>query len=283
MRSVSQLPNCFIAGCQKTGSTWLYHCFKEHPEIFVPPIDRLNYFSFQHYRGADWLSQWYEDVDGQKAICDPTPSYFQAPGVAQRIYEHNPKSKIIVTLRHPIERAYSHYKHLYRKGHINVGFDQALFKANVGSFDFFRLLIHPSLYYDKLLEFYRVFPPDQILINLYEDLSSGPKQYLKSIFEFLEVNADFNPSILYKKVNVANQKKEKINLSRSNISDKIRSRDILASAKRVIANQLGPKEYKISVTSDIPEGMQHELSKLFRQDIEKTAALTGRDLSHWFQ
>lgn len=282
MRSTTRLPNCFIAGCQKTGSTWLYHCFKEHPEIFVPSIDRLNYFSFQHYRGIDWLKQWYEDVESQKAICDPTPSYFQAPGVAKRIHEHDPGSKIIITLRNPVERSYSHYKHLYRKGHISVDFDQALFKANVGSFDFFRLLIHPSLYYDKLAEFYNVFPAEQILITFFEDLSSDPKQYLRKVFEFLEVDASFSPNIVDKKVNTADQRAGKIDFSKGNFTDKIKNGELIASARRTIANQFAPKEQSRTVASEIPKNMRLELNRLFKEDIAKTSVLTGRDLNHWF-
>lgn len=281
MNNASQLPNCFIAGCQKTGSTWLYHCFKEHPEIFVPSIDRLNHFSIHHYKGLDSLQEWYKNVDNEKAICDPTPSYFQAPGAAKRISEHNNKSKIIITLRNPVERSYSHYKHLYRKGHVSVSFDQALFKADVGSFDFYRLLIHPSLYFENLSEFYNEFPSEQILVNLYDDLVSDPKQYLKRIFEFLEVDSNFTPSIIDKKKNTESQRAGKIDWGKDNFVQKIREGNLLTSAKRVSINKLFRQEKHRKVAPLAPDRMRTELSKLYKEDTEKVSELIDRNLSHW--
>lgn len=277
----NKLPNCFIAGCQKTGSTWLYHCFDEHPEIFVPSIDRLNYFSIHHYKGLDSLQESFKEVVNEKAICDPTPSYFQSPGIAKRISEYNSKSKIIITLRNPVERSYSHYKHLYRKGHISVGFDQALFKAGVGSFDFYRLLIHPSLYFENLSKFYDQFPSEQILVNLYDDLEYDPKKYLKNIFEFLEVDPHFTPTIIDKKKNTDSQRSGKIDWSRDNFVQKIQEGNLITSAKRVFINKLFHQEKHRKVSSKVTLEMRTELNKLFKEDIERVSRLINRDLSHW--
>jgi hypothetical protein len=50
----SKKVDVFIAGSQKTGSTWLYECFKEHPEILVPKKDAIHYFTINHDLGHDW-------------------------------------------------------------------------------------------------------------------------------------------------------------------------------------------------------------------------------------
>jgi len=112
---LSGLPNFFLGGCQKTASTWLYRCFREHPEIYVPENDATHYFTMNYFQGLDWYRKIYQNNSGEKVIGDTTPSYIRDFYAPARIAKYNPQAKIIFTFRNPIDRAFSHYWHEKKK------------------------------------------------------------------------------------------------------------------------------------------------------------------------
>ena len=109
----------FHIGPQKTGTTWIYRCSREHPEIAVPPKDSIHYFDMFYPRGRGWYAEFFADAKPGQKLIDPTPSYIRSPLAAARIYEENPEAKIVLCLRHPIERAFSHYWHEKKRGRFN--------------------------------------------------------------------------------------------------------------------------------------------------------------------
>ncbi len=97
-------------GAQRTGSSWLYACMYEHPEICMPRKE-INFFS----RERNWTRGfgWYEGIFAEcpaTAVCGEfSTSYLPDPETPLRIHDRYPDVRLIVSLRHPAERAYSSY------------------------------------------------------------------------------------------------------------------------------------------------------------------------------
>jgi len=254
----------FLAGCQKTGSTWLYKCFQEHPEVYVPEKDAIHYFTINYYKGKEWYKQWFGGIKNEKVICDPTPSYIREPLAAERIYEFNPKAKLIFTLRNPIERSFSHYWHQKRKKSVSFNFTDTLTYNGVGNIDLYDIWIRSSFYYDQLLPYFNIFPRDQLKVLFFEDLKSNPKDFLVEVLTFLDVDVSFEPSVLHKKINSAPQ-------ISNNTSVKKRIKNLLYNEESTV------DEYK----EGVPQDLKSELIKVFEKKNKQLEDLIQVNLSHW--
>ena len=173
--------NLFLAGIAKSGTTWLYHCFDEHPEILVPDKDAIHYFNLNYHKGDDWYHKWFQARGGERIICDPTPSYMRGSEVAARIHGYNPEAKFLFALRNPVERAFSHYWHQKRKGRINFEFTDVLYYNGVGNYDLYDIWIRPGFYNDQLTSFFELFNKERIKVVLFDHLKADPSAFLSEI------------------------------------------------------------------------------------------------------
>ena len=280
MKKNTNRVNLFIAGCQKTGSTWLYHCFNEHPDVFVPRNDALHYFTINYFRGEEWYDKWFSGANGESIICDPTPSYIRDPFSAERIYRYNPDAKLIFTLRNPIERSFSHYWHQKRKKNIAFSFKDTLHYSGLGNYDIFDIWIKSSLYFHQLKSFFEIFPRENIRVNLFGDLKNNPESFIEDIFEFTEVDTAFKPSILFKKVNNAP-------IRTPNTHQTLSLEAGVKSAVKKFANKLHllPEDDTAPVQDEYSQGVSYALKKelweIFREDVSQLSQLIDRDLSAW--
>jgi len=113
------LPNFIIIGAAKCGTSSLYNYLVEHPSIFRCIVKEPNYFSMYYDKGNDWYKSCFplsltkysiENIKKKKFITgEASTEYYWYPHAAKRARKIIPKAKIIVLLRNPIDRAYSHY------------------------------------------------------------------------------------------------------------------------------------------------------------------------------
>lgn len=166
----------------------------EHPEIFVPIKDNeIDFFSWRYNKGFDWYNTLFEEATDGQVIGEISPRYLSVLDhpVAKRIYEFQPKMKLIITLRNPVERAYSHY-HLHLRSNEGFGKPEEEILEGTEYFDY-------SLYYDSIQRFLKYFPRDNMIFMIYDDLESQPKAYLTEVFSFLGVDPEFEPSMIDRK------------------------------------------------------------------------------------
>src|SRR5580765_4773440 len=137
-----KLPNFFIVGAAKSGTTSLYEYMKMHPEVYMAPIKETHHFSTDidntqfrpnyarslnkdltsflegdmsdgifHAFVKDWNQyvKLFGKVNSEKAIGEVTNSYLYSHEAAQNILSRFPNAKVIMILRNPIDRAFSHY------------------------------------------------------------------------------------------------------------------------------------------------------------------------------
>ena len=79
----------FHIGPQKTATTWVYRCLREHADIDSPATDAIHYFNIFYHRGRDWYASHFHSQSRQKKRFDPSYSYFRSTVAAQRIYKEN--------------------------------------------------------------------------------------------------------------------------------------------------------------------------------------------------
>jgi len=177
----------FHVGPQESGTRWIYRCLAEHPEVACPPADSIHYFDMHFARGREWYtSHFLEAREGQK-LFDPTPSYLRSPWAPRRIAQENPRARIALCLRNPIDRAFSHY----RRGEAKRRFDDVL-----SVYDCYANWLEPGMYAEHVERLLEHFPPEQLLCQTYDRLERDPRGFLDELFCFLSIDASFTPPVL---------------------------------------------------------------------------------------
>jgi hypothetical protein len=189
-------PTFIGIGAQKCATTWIYQVLKEHPEVVVSDPKELNYFSHNYDHGTQWYEDHFNYHHPWKAAGEISPSYFYEPMAVKRAFDYSPNLKIIVSLRDPIERAYSNHLHEVRVGHIwgeNLCFEQGI-RNNP-------MYLEQSRYATHLARWLNVFRRDQIHVVIHEEMKSNPAQQARRLYRFLEVDEDYRSANINKKFN----------------------------------------------------------------------------------
>lgn len=184
------LPDFLGIGAQKAGTTWLSANLRCHPQLFLPEKKELHYFNLYFYTRLSRYASRFTAGEG-KIKGEVTPAYGILPPQKIRFIKQTmPAVKLILILRNPIDRAWSRAKMvLCGPGTKNIDLN------DFSEREIFTALAHRSSqargeYLEIIDSWMRHFPPRQIHICFYEDLSQRPKEFLEGIFQFLGVRAD---------------------------------------------------------------------------------------------
>ncbi len=202
----------FIAGAQRSGSTYLHTILTEHPEIELnqPWWPEPKFFLNEDApdRIDEYLKKYYfrDDValHGEKSVC-----YMEHPEVVERIARAFPDALIIFILRDPVARAISNYWYSVGNKLEDATIEQALTDESFADrpYDTTKITGCPPYFYlqrgkyvDYLKGYLQHFDQSQIKILVSEQFFNNQKQ-ISDLFKFLEINPDFTPPSMVKKVN----------------------------------------------------------------------------------
>lgn len=188
------LPNLFVPGAAKSGTTSLHELLNIHPDICMSSLKEPVYWNNPKFDNFDdEKKDWYCSLfQNKKAIIkgESTPSYMLYPNFIENIKTNfNFTPKFIFILRNPIDRAYSHYWWMVGLGLEKDTFENA-FKKNLKK-DFEPYDYYPSYYYHFglyakwLTPFYNNFENENIKIITLENLNQNQLKTLNECFEFL--------------------------------------------------------------------------------------------------
>jgi len=119
----NSLPDFVVIGPQKCATTWMYRGLQEHPEISMPKTDAVNYFSMYYHQGDNWYEQSFDPSQNTPIVGEVSRSYVRDDAVPHRLRKHLPTAKLILSVRNPADRAYSHYWHEKSKGKLSFEFE----------------------------------------------------------------------------------------------------------------------------------------------------------------
>ena len=199
----SQIKPDFIGiGAQKCASTWVYRVLKDHPEVYVSEQKELNYFSYYYDRGHQWyINHFAEKTEANKAG-EISTSYLCDPRAPLRAYSYNPDLQVIVTLRDPVERAFSNHLHEIRIKQY-TGPDYS-FEAGMENNPMY---LEQSFYSAYLKQWMDYFPEEQIIVLLLEEIREDPQREACRLYRFLGIDQDHLSEFLYRKANPSNAEK----------------------------------------------------------------------------
>ena len=283
------LPNFFIVGAPRAGTTSLYNYLKRVSGIYMSPRKEPHYFAVpvrERYLGRPILDfgaysssrihaaylKLFENVKDEIAVGEASASYLSDPEAPGRIKEAVPDARIIMILRDPVERAYSHY--LLDAGN---GWQRAPFEA-AARMD---LYLEPSLYAKQAQRYLDVFGSDHVKVLIFEEFIREPRKTVSEVLQFLGVNAEI-PAVVGEVYNSFTTSRWPFigRILRSKPA-RIAMRVLIdPTTRRTLRRQvLGKKANKPPMT----EETRRFLEDAFRGDVLSLEHILGRSLpwSHW--
>ena len=188
------LPTFLGIGVPRAGTTWLHSLLAGHPDVFLPTQRKeIRFFDRYYERGLAWYETFFcppEDAGRYLAVGEISPQYFYCEACPSRIFETLPAAKLLVMLRHPVDRAYSNYGFVVQRANFRGSFEEFLAT---------RPRALEKGFYSRCLDGYlRYFDRSQILALLFEEaIADGGKARL-DLAGFLNIPVDGFPSSLGK-------------------------------------------------------------------------------------
>ncbi|MFC1574687.1 sulfotransferase domain-containing protein [Gemmatimonadota bacterium] len=186
------LPTFLVIGTQKAATTSLYEVLRRHPQVFMPATKELNFFFHEEeYRKgvAHYEASFAGATSHNVAAGEASPGYVCHPLAPERIAALLPGVKLILTVRDPITRAYSQYWHHRRTLSESRTWEQVIEIALDDTYEPGRLGYFSRGVYSKYIERYlSLFPRENLLVVVFEDLLIDPYTFFGKCFEFLGVD-----------------------------------------------------------------------------------------------
>lgn len=288
------LPSFFLIGAAKAGTTSLYHYLGQHPEVFMCPIKEPNYFAHNEilsqglYYGESCVTSRSEyealfaGVTDETAVGEASVSYLAYPETAGRIRELLPDAKIVVILRDPVVRAWSHYLMDARLGIVDMTFCDIVFRR--GDSDKLELCyqqyVELGMYWRHVSRYVSAFGANAVAVFFSEDLSAKPEELLETVCACIGTNPCWLPSDLRRR-NVYRVPRHP-GIGRLYASSRLRQ-----VAKWMIpgslARQVKALGLRAAESPTIPAQVASHLRQLYRSDVLCLQRFCGRDLSHWLE
>jgi len=291
-------------GAAKCATTWVHKCLLEHPQICLPYVkesfffvtkpfpsagEPLKEFKPVYNKGTAWYLERFDHCPAKSIKGELSALYLTDPGASYLIKQYFPDVKILVFLRDPVKRAYSHYwfKKKVTFKEKKETFEEAI-KNNYEAY------IDGGMYYRHLRKYYDIFPKENIGIFWVDDLEKDPVRFIQSVYGFLGVDNSFIPPSARRRTNAAREIRSQF-LNRT-IDSLVYTfykflkftrlhflRDVvigigLQKGFNYILLKVNVKSFDKPLLDPTTEEM---LRKLYLEDIRNLEKLTTRDLSAW--
>jgi hypothetical protein len=278
-----KLPNFLCIGVQKAGTTLLYEILKQHPQIFLPQIKEVHFFNIDDNfsKGIGWYKQHFSGSENYALVGDITPAYIFFDYVPERIKTTlGTEIKLLIILRNPIDRAYSHYWMSFKRGYDKLPFEKAVAMEHArirkGYFEKSHFsYISRGFYSEQFKRYLPLFPLKKMKVVIFEEFVKDIETYTKEILDFLGCTSAFE----FKNNN-------KIHRGDLNMRQYIRairtnryysfSDNFLKILKFILSKE------KRTDYPPLKRRTRSFLLELYKDDINELEILLNKDLSFWY-
>lgn len=277
-------------GAQRCGSTTLAKVLNQHPKICMSQPKEIRYFNKRnpyikhslnknYFKDLNWYQKHFLHCKRNHLKGEFSVPYLWDTKAPERIHDLFPKTKLIVVLRDPCDRAYSQYlfyKYYFKK-------ETRDFKTAIREEPEY---IERGLYYKQLKRYLNYFSKKQIFTLLFDEFINKPALELKRLFAFLNVDESFNSLKALEKSNPARQTRSVLfmKVTESVINNLVRMRlsPIVSFLKGIGVNTLVGKINSKNISyPKLNNEIKDYLRTFFKDDITQLEQLLDLDLSHW--
>jgi hypothetical protein len=274
------LPNFLVIGAQRAGTTLLHQVLEAHPEVYVPYRRKeVHYFDRYFDRGIRWYEKFFPSsarATQYRAIGEVTPDYLYNGSVPLRIHQTLSDCRFVVSLRNPVDRAYSWYLFLVRRVAERRTPEQ-FFKQSEEA------LIR-GLYSKQLNRYFDFFPRSSFLVLIFEELVQYPGTNLERLAGFLNLSHAWpNPATLLRdRVNASDVPRFRVAFKRAQRLGAVFTRHDLDWVVRLARRTGIPSLLGMgSPGPSLPVSTRLWLEDYYQEEMARLENLLRRDLDVW--
>lgn len=271
-----RLPTFLIIGVPKAGTSALAAWLAGHPEVFMVPGKELHFFTTGFWKGLDWYRAHFPANSEKQQFGEASPGYLFSERALPRMVDAVPDAKLIAILRHPVDRAYSHYWMLRSKFPHNRSFEElARLELDGKRDDTSPPLLAMGRYMPQLERVDEFYGPERLLVVLYDDLAERPKDVFENVCGYLDVDRTWTDPIIGSVVNATTM---------------VRSGRLRLAMMKLRMGRWLPRRIVYGLDRlnrvkgtypPMDPSLRSELLDWFRDDVEALSRRLGRDLSAW--
>jgi hypothetical protein len=273
------LPNFLGIGVQRGGTTWLHTLLGSHPEVYMPTRRKeIRFFERYYDRGLSWYETFFcppEQAGSYRAIGEISTQYYDCAECPERIFTTLPKIKLIIMLRHPVDRAYSHYGFVVQRRNYRGSFEDFLSTRSKA--------LEKGFYSQYLTHYLRYFGRDQILALLFEDVFIDIFKTKQTIADFLDIAVDkFPVAATNGKVNASSvPTHQSLYGFIVKTGRRLRKRNLEPVVDFLKRRGIDRVLSKGNAMPPLSEGVKEELSQLYEGEFDQLEQCLQIDLSCW--
>ena len=305
-------PNFFLVGAPKCGTTALSEYLKTHPNVYFSPVKEPDYFASDFRGGStgnngasvtidsleEYLELFKQATEEHQAIGEASATYLSSEVALQNIYQFNPRAKIIVMIRNPVDLVYSYYSQIvFNLGENEPDFEKAWqlqssrqrgenippLCGNVNVLQY-RKVGRIGTQLEKLLA---IFPREQVKIILFSDFKNNTAEIYNDVLSFLNLPAQnkdtfpvINSNKAYKSALIARltQKPPKAIVR---VIEGVKS--YLQIDSLGLGNYLHKRNNSSQKRTPLKKEFREHLIEEFAPEVNKLEQILNVNLEHWQQ
>jgi hypothetical protein len=278
-------PEFLGLGAQKAATSWIHACLSEHPQVFMPGRKELHFFSRHFERGGTWYETQFAAAEPGQVAGEISPTYLYDIPSPHRIQQWNPQMRLFACLRDPVERAISAYKYGVKMGQVpsDKRFSEALAEDPA--------YVEHGFYSTQVARYLSLFPRDQFLFTVYEDIRDDPVAFMQTIYRFIGVSPSFRPPSASRRVNESLGPPRSLALDRllRGAAERLRELGLDQTVAKVARSSAGEwltrrNRRPAPRVSEITAGERALLKDRFKDEVRSLSHLLSRDLrSVWMK
>ncbi|HEY2571694.1 MAG TPA: sulfotransferase [Solirubrobacteraceae bacterium] len=298
-----RLPDFFIVGHPKCGTTALYQMLRSHPQIYMPDAKETRFFAPELHPGShasrlhpETIEQYlalFQDAEDLQRAGEASPSYLRSHTAAARIAELAPDARIIAILREPADFLRSLHMELLRD-HVEPEPDlaKAIALEEARSSEQARreapgLVYSDYVHYADQLRRYRdAFGAERVLVLIYDDFRDDNEATVRRVLQFLGVDAqasfqssDANPSVRVRSLRMYELARS-LYMGRGPVARVLKAAVKALTPKRLRRDALLTFRRNVLLTKPRPadEQLTLQLRRRFKAEVVELSKYLDRDL-----
>ena len=295
-------PDFLIVGAPRSATTSMQIYLRQHPQIFFPRRKEVHFFGSDLVRLA--RDFWFVE-DEQKYLAlfraaradqiagEASAMYLQSKRAAAEIKLFNPRMKIIIQLRNPIDVIYSHHGHLVWAVNEDIEDFEAALAAEPERQRGLRIppcaIMLDTLLYretarfaEQVQRYFDAFGRDNVHVLIYDDLKADPAGAFRRVLEYLGVDPEFEP--VFESVNQHKRVRNRY-VQKMTMAPPAPLRTLLRACGDDLSYRLRVKIQEINSVAEarppLSAPCRRRLAEELAPEVERLSALLGRDLTHW--
>ncbi len=291
------MPNFFLVGAPKCGTTAMYSYLRGHPEVFLPEQKELNFFATDLYPSRYITERQYHaifEAAGDRPVCgESSVWYLYSEVAAASIRAFNPEARILIMLRNPIDMLQSLHSQFVFDNMENIPDFAAALEAEEDRRQGGR--VPPTVYSRRLLyysevarfatqveRYFSTFGKDRVMVVLHDDLAASPDSICAEVLCFLGVSDRGAPALRMVNVNKRSRSRALQCIANPPHAAKTIGRRFLPFVvRRRLLEWVISKNALPCGRQPVSAQVRARLASGFRADVDRLGEFLGRDLRHW--